>query len=144
MEEIIKVCALATCGKEFKTTVKRRKYCSEACRKKAQLISIKASNRRRSKRYTKYCEVCGKLFITTNKNDKTCSKPCYIEYEKYIKTAGINPTAEQFIHKRLTALPTIEQMTAAEAIFYGKTQAQYYPVTVTIPAGLKKAKERQK
>lgn len=66
---MIKICNF--CGKEFKTSHSKRKYCSQECMGKAKRKNIPAQ----------YCLVCGKELVPNfkkgNKIRKYCSQNCY-------------------------------------------------------------------
>jgi hypothetical protein len=56
------------CGKEFKSAIYNRLYCSAACRVK------KAHGGEPI--YTKTCTICGETYTTTKKSRAYCGKEC--------------------------------------------------------------------
>lgn len=75
--EVTKVCSI--CGKEFKTTNSRRKYCSIECSKIGRKERKKNYDRKRRKLYKKsrpevikICPECGREFKTSDNRRNFC------------------------------------------------------------------------
>lgn len=60
------------CGDMFKPRSASSKYCTKACRDRADLDA-------RIRQYTKQCVICEQPFIATDTRKKTCSNHCYRE-----------------------------------------------------------------
>lgn len=60
------------CGDMFKPRSANSKYCTKACRDRADLDA-------RIRQYTRPCVICERPFITTDTRRKTCSNHCHRE-----------------------------------------------------------------
>ena len=68
---VMNICEV--CGEEFETS-RPAKYCSEDCKKEANMKARNA-RRRASRKVSKVCPICGNEFKGTSK-DKYCSDDC--------------------------------------------------------------------
>jgi endogenous inhibitor of DNA gyrase (YacG/DUF329 family) len=95
MKELIKQNkACLMCGKKLNqpATGRRRKFCSDECRRKWWLKHPEAIQKKESAYYEKTCIYCGKEFKTYgNKNRKYCSHDCYIHDRFWRKEEGREP-----------------------------------------------------
>lgn len=66
-----RLCPICNCTFEVNTSGRPRKYCSDKCRKQAEL-----QNRKKQRVIIKKCEYCGKTFNGNNKQ-KYCTTKCY-------------------------------------------------------------------
>jgi hypothetical protein len=76
---IIRVCKNPECGKEFKTTDKRKFFCSNDC--KVRYFSAQKPTRQYEIRE---CEICGELFSTKSYHGKFCSYECQRKSDMFV------------------------------------------------------------
>ena len=75
-----KACRYCGRGMEQPATGRRRKFCSEECRRQWWKVHPEEINRRESAMYPMVCLYCGKCFVSYgNKGRKYCSHDCYIK-----------------------------------------------------------------
>ena len=70
------------CGKAIEQPPRgrRRKFCSESCRRAFWHAHPEEGNRSESSIYRLTCECCGKEFLSYgNRNRKYCSRDCYVQ-----------------------------------------------------------------
>lgn len=70
------------CGDMFKPRSANSKYCTKACRDRADLDA-------RIRQYTKPCAICERPFITTDTRKVTCSSHCYRERRRRNQAARL-------------------------------------------------------
>lgn len=98
--------ACLCCGKELKqpATGRRRKFCSEKCRREWWAAHQNDIQRKPTAYYEKTCVYCGKTFSAYgNRNRKYCSHECYVRdrfwreeegREPYVSPAGLEEKNE--------------------------------------------------
>ena len=158
------------CGKEFDTNeVRRRKYCSEVCRKDAKKEYYKHYTR--SYKYTpnhpqetkgnkikSICVICGAGFWAWRRNQVCCSEQCCKERKKQYgkkynelysisggKRSG-NPARAELQPEHIKKGIEYHLLSADEKLFYGDAQTKVYAddFKVIIPKGLKSVNERKR
>lgn len=86
--------ACLCCGKEIKqsTTGRKRKFCSEKCRREWWSAHPQIAQRNETAFYEKACAYCGKTFTAYgNKNRKYCSHNCYVHDRFWREEEGLDP-----------------------------------------------------
>ena len=149
------------CGKEFIVTDTKhlQKYCSDECRKeytKQYYREYKRNNPAYHSEKSFYnikplqrtCACCGSYFKPKRYNQKYCCAECRIRSRaKQSKTKYKKWKLQQDISKKKVSNTGFEYhlLTPEQKLFYGEAQMKHYAddFKVTIPAGLKKAKDRQ-
>jgi hypothetical protein len=120
------------CGREFETTDKGRKYCSENCFKLRRNIKVKVCKRcgkpleniqltycsDECKYPAKNCEMCGELFQPSGYKRKLCPKCIHLG----VKQANINKHGECFTHCVVCG----EQLTGARTKYCCKDHERQY------------------
>lgn len=82
------------CGKEIKQpyTGRRRKFCSDKCRREWWAAHPEAGRHKEAAYYHLTCEYCGKTFVSYgNKNRKYCSHHCYVRDRFWRDEEGREP-----------------------------------------------------
>lgn len=83
LEKIMKKEACAFCGEPIKSswTGRKRRFCSDECRRSYWLLHDKEIKRSASATYTKICPYCGKTFTVYGaRNRKYCCHDHYVRY----------------------------------------------------------------
>lgn len=83
--------ACLNCGRDLKqpATGRKRKFCSDECRREWWKEHSDSIQRKESAYYEKTCVYCGKSFkVYGNKNRKYCSHNCYVHDRFWRKEEG--------------------------------------------------------
>ncbi|WP_051569340.1 hypothetical protein [Alkaliphilus transvaalensis] len=86
--------ACLSCGKELKqpATGRKRKFCSDSCRREWWAEHSDSIQRKETAFYDKNCAYCGDTFtVYGNKNRKYCSHTCYVHDRFWRKEEGRAP-----------------------------------------------------
>lgn len=86
--------ACQCCGKEIKqpATGRKRKFCSDECRRNWWASHQADINRKPTAYYEKQCAYCGKTFTAYgNRNRKYCSHACYVRDRFWREEDGREP-----------------------------------------------------
>lgn len=86
--------ACLCCGKDIKQpgTGRKRKFCSEKCRRGWWAAHPEVVRKKETAFYEKTCVYCGKPFtVYGNKNRKYCSHDCYVHDRFWRKEEGREP-----------------------------------------------------
>lgn len=76
------------CGREFETESRRKKYCTMACR-------IKANNEKKTKTEEKKCKHCGRSFVPDKYHREYCGALCLERAASERRKAKCVPTGEK-------------------------------------------------
>ncbi len=104
---LTKICEC--CGKEFKTSCRRGKYCSMECRDK-----VYKERKVRLGVRTFYCELCGKAF-ESDKRRKFCTPECRRKAERGGKKSK----------KPKLSLEQVAKLSREEGLSYGRYVGKY-------------------
>lgn len=97
-----KVCL--SCGKDIlqPSTGRRRKFCSDKCRREWWAAHPEVVNKKETAFYEKDCIYCGKPFAAYgNKNRKYCSHECYVHDRFWRKEEGREPYVSPALYKEV-------------------------------------------